>query len=309
MIKRILVGFDGSPQAKDALAVGSRLADGLGVRAILGASFSDEWLSDRDGPLDTALERESATLRANAAAELAPSATEAIEVRVISRESAADGLCDLAAAERADLIVIGSTHRGGVGRILPGSLALQMIGATPCPLAIAPRGLAPEADPARGPVIVAFDGTELAERAVAFAATVAAQAGTWLRLIGVAATPAQAEAALLGGVAPLGGILDKEGLQASIDAQLEKLPRALDAQGTVLEGSPVQALASSAFGPGGLVVAGSHGRGPLMSLLLGSVSDEIVKRVSWPVVLVPPQVTLEALEGSASSETPVTGAA
>ena len=44
-----------------------------------------------------------------------------------------------------------------------------------------------------------------------------------------------------------------------------------------------------------------------MSLLLGSVSDELVKRVSWPVVLVPPQVPVEPLDDSGATPATVTG--
>jgi len=54
----------------------------------------------------------------------------------------ADGLRELAVEHRAQLLVVGSSHRGPVGRIFPGSVGRKLLRGAPCPLAIAPRGFA-----------------------------------------------------------------------------------------------------------------------------------------------------------------------
>lgn len=37
-------------------------------------------------------------------------------------------------------IVVGSSHRGPIGRVLAGNVATSLLHGTPCPVAIAPRG-------------------------------------------------------------------------------------------------------------------------------------------------------------------------
>ena len=306
MIKRILIGYDGSEQADDALLVGAGLAAHIDADVLLGASFSDE---QREAPGETvseALARRSKALFSDAKARLPASALDRVESRAVVRDSAADGLGDLASDEDVELIVIGSTHRGGFGRVLPGSLALQLIGSTPCPLAIAPRRVPVGNDPGSGPVIAAFDGSELSTRAVAFAAQLAAQADTFLHIIGVAASDAQINAPFVGAGVPVGSRLDRDALQKALDEQMENLPADLAAEGTVLKGSPVESLVASAHGSRGIFVSGSHGRGPLMSLVVGSVSNAIAQRISWPAVLVPPQARIATgANGESESRDPV----
>ncbi len=298
MINRILVGYDGSEQASDALFLGARVATLLDSDLVLGASFQDEHLLDGEEPLDLALARESEALFSDAEARLGKAAPSKLTTRAIPRESTADALQDLAAYEKADLMIIGSTHRGALGRVLPGSLALQLIGTTPCPLAIAPQGMVAELEPLTGPIVAAFDGSELAGRAVSFAAELAAQTDGWLHVIGVALSNPQVEAALAGGMPAMGAQLDREALEEALDEHLEQLPADARAQGLVLEGSPVQELVDLASGSRGVLVSGSHGRGPLMSLVLGSVSDAVAQRISWPIVLVPPQARIAAIEAT-----------
>ena len=43
-------------------------------------------------------------------------------------------------AEDAGLLVVGSTRRGAVGRVLPGSTAERLMHGAPCPIAIVPPG-------------------------------------------------------------------------------------------------------------------------------------------------------------------------
>jgi nucleotide-binding universal stress UspA family protein len=64
------------------------------------------------------------------------------EVRGIGSGSPARALADLAADEAADMIVIGSTERGPLGRVYPGTTATALLAAVGCPIAVAPRGFA-----------------------------------------------------------------------------------------------------------------------------------------------------------------------
>lgn len=293
MVERMLIGYDGSEEADDSLLVGAALARKLGSEVVVGASFSDERLPSMGETLAESFARESEALLGQASSRLegrlaVPPATSAVV-----RDSEVEGLADLASSHEVDLVVIGSTHRGGVGRVLPGALALQLIGSIPCPLAIAPRQVPQDEDLASGPIIAAFDGGELSKRALTFAAQLAGQAETPLHVIGVAMSQAQVDAALSGYGGAFGGLLEREPLQKELDREIANLPRELEVEGRVLQGSAVETLVNVAGGSPGIFVSGSHGRGPLMSLILGSVSNAVAQRISWPAVLVPPQAKVE----------------
>ncbi|MGI9556707.1 MAG: universal stress protein [Solirubrobacterales bacterium] len=296
MIDRILVGYDGSEQAEDALAVAAGLAANLKAELRMGASLSEEQLLQPAETVDEALSHESEALLSAARQHLSELGDYEIDGRALLSDSPADGLLDLSETERADLLVIGSTHRGGVGRVLPGSLALQIIGSTGCPLVIAPRRVPHDGEAGTGPVVAAFDGGDLASRAVKFAAQLAAQADAPLHVVGVAVSQAQVEAALAGYGVQAGSAPDRATLQEELEQLLEELPDNVAANWTVVEGSPVDTLVNAAQGSRGIFVSGSHGRGPLMSLILGSVSDAVAQRISWPAVLVPPQVKVDGID-------------
>lgn len=291
MIERILIAYDGSTGSEAALQFGSRLADRLGAAVIVGTSLTDEQLESSEETAATAFEKESKARLWAARAHMPAGASHRVDERAVISSSSADAVRDLAVAEQADLILIGSTHRGAAGRVLPGSLALQLIGSVPCPLGIVPGGKVGE-DNATGPVVVAYDGGTLAKRALEFAAQLAAEADTALHVIGVAMSKTHLAAPIAGGVSGVGAQVEREALEDSMQAQLDRLPRDLPVTGQVCEGSAVECLVHAAGDTGGIFVSGSHGRGPLMSLIVGSVSNAVAQRISWPAILVPPQAEI-----------------
>ena len=54
--------------------------------------------------------------------------------------SVADTLSRAATERRADLLVLGSSHRGALGRVLIGSVSEETLHGAPCAAAIAPAG-------------------------------------------------------------------------------------------------------------------------------------------------------------------------
>ena len=63
-------------------------------------------------------------------------------LRTIGGVSAPRALHEVAEDEDADVIVLGSTHRGGLGRVLPGSVGERLLHGAPCAVLIAPSGFA-----------------------------------------------------------------------------------------------------------------------------------------------------------------------
>src|SRR4051794_2331539 len=169
----LIIGFDGSLGAHDALAFARRLALATGGRPRVVCVRSR-------GPVEPMLDR---------ARELIGDVPGA-RFDATSGTAAARGLCAAAADAEAALIVLGSTHRSRVGAVMPGTTAEAVIRAAPFAVAIAPAGYA-ERGPRRpfGLVAVAVDGGAESERVVRIAAGVAEGARADLRLVSVVDGP------------------------------------------------------------------------------------------------------------------------
>jgi nucleotide-binding universal stress UspA family protein len=159
-------------------------------------------------------------------------------------------------AQAAAFLVVGSAHRHGLGRRLLGGSAQLVIDGAGCPVAVAPPGyrLVGELTPAV--VSVAFDGRPHSREALEVAASLATAARTQLRLVTV-------------------------GDVAGVDL------RPLPVEHVRLTGDPGRALVAETANTG-LLVLGSHGRGPVRRALLGSVSAHVVREARCPVIVCPP---------------------
>jgi nucleotide-binding universal stress UspA family protein len=139
-------------------------------------------------------------------------------------------------------------------------------------------------------LLVAFDGSEHAERALAEAADFAKAAGASLTVASV--VPEMSSWTLAGPfAAPLDyASMDKElhnAYSQMLDEALAKVPAELHAQSVLLEGRPAQAIIEQVRSGGhDLVVVGSRGRSGLTSALLGSVSREVLHGSPVPVLVV-----------------------
>lgn len=132
-MKRILVAVDSSPRARGVLAAASELADKLGAKLVLYKAVG----LPPDLPRDI-LKISDATLEEmmlrNAREELERLAAELPKDRIskitTSFATAWDGICRTAAAEEADLVVIGSHGYGGLDRLL-GTTAAKVVNHCP----------------------------------------------------------------------------------------------------------------------------------------------------------------------------------
>jgi nucleotide-binding universal stress UspA family protein len=139
-------------------------------------------------------------------------------------------------------------------------------------------------------IVVALDGSELAERALAHGEELARRLGASLHLVRVADVArlrfGANEAALE--YAALGGELAEEEAQAGayldgVGARLAE--RGLTATTEVRRGTAARELVE-AVRPGDLLVMASHGRHGARRWLLGSVAEDVTRRAPAPVLLV-----------------------
>src|SRR5689334_19366746 len=128
--RTIVIGCDGSPRTLDAVALGRRLAEARAGRVILAAVYRGDhpsWPGSDD--LEAALRDEA---RGDLDAVDRDSFAVPVELRTIGASSPARGLHELAEHIGADAIVVGSTHRGPIGRVVPGSVGEKLLQEAPC---------------------------------------------------------------------------------------------------------------------------------------------------------------------------------
>jgi nucleotide-binding universal stress UspA family protein len=269
--EEIVVGFDGTERGHDALRLGELLA------GTTGASLRVVRVFERAG------REEAASLSAEVDAVLGESVVEA-EPLPLAGGSPARALHELAATRPGvGLIVLGSTHRAGFGRVLPGSVARRLLHGAPCAIAVAPRGYV--ADELRV-IEVCYDASAEAEAALETAAMLGRLARATLRVIAVDAPPTGAAVSTPGapGAARVPAAVD---LQAELHARVSRLPANLRALPVFERGDPARVLLARAEEGVDLMVVGSRGYGPLGVALLGSVSVAVIENATCPVLVTP----------------------
>jgi nucleotide-binding universal stress UspA family protein len=275
---RLMVGVDGGDGGRDALEL-ARLIAGEAEAAVLAVCVIPY------GPLPVDFR----ALDDDAAAEAEPLLQEArerlegleVETRAFGGGSPAGVMTDVAEAEDVDLIVVGSPHRGAIGRALIGSVADNLLHGAPCPVAVAPRGYADERHEPSRKVAVAFDGTPESRAALHEAEALAARGHAEIEVLTVVAPPVAMPGVV--GYAPV----DPPDPDRILTEAVNSVDDAIAAHGRRLDGPPATTLAEACEESVDLLVAGSRRYGPAMRVLLGSVSTQLIHKAPCPVLVVP----------------------
>jgi nucleotide-binding universal stress UspA family protein len=282
MFRSVIAGFDASDQSRDALALAQALTDPDGELVVCCVFPPDPPLVE---PIDAPLSAESEAVRRLEEAERQLGADARASYLARRGFSAAEGLQAAAEARGCDLIVVGSSHRGAFGRILPGSVTRQVLQAAPCAVAVAPQGLHTTPWEAPRTIGVAYDGSDQAGVALHAAAAMARSSGATVEVIDVVDIVSE-----FGGWAAAwsyGEVLEAE--RAAARAQVDDARLALsdvDSVGSVREGGAADQLVGASDHLD-LLVIGSRNYGPLRRALLGTVSGRVAEHARCPVVVVP----------------------
>ena len=269
----VLIGIDGTPAGRDAIALGAMLRSPHGRLTLAHVSVTnsatDLGFGAKPGrPMREMLERERAQAGVIA------------EVRDIASRSVGRGLHQLAEESAADLLVVGSCSRGMLGRVFIGDDTRASLNGASCAVAVAPHGYA-ESTVSTKTVGVAYNGTAEADAALTVARRLAARYGASVRALTV--------------VNPVpGGVRYWEAFDPAWGTAVEVVGRAADERlqsiegvdGNVATGIPSEALA--AFGAEvDLLVVGSRSYGPLRRMILGSTSLQLARGARCPLLVLP----------------------
>jgi len=275
--RRILAGWNGSEAGRDALSLAVELADLFGARLILGCVLDP-------GATPPELSRHRDAWAARFRDLVVTARHELGDVDFSIREMLDDpaaGLHELVLEEAADLVVLGSTHHGALGRLIPGTVAERLLEDPPCAIATAPHDYG-RAEPHLGYGVagVGYDGTPSSRAALAFAKVVAEATGGEVRIVSIA--PDYVEADLSFG--PLEPVRQEALLR--LKRAVKSLEEDIPTSGVVMTGDAAAMLEEQAVELD-LLVIGSRGRGPIRDRLCGSVSADVIRRAPCPVIVVP----------------------
>jgi nucleotide-binding universal stress UspA family protein len=286
----VIVGYDGSPESADALALGQGLADVLGAPLVTVIVLTAAPLEIDARTFISDLCESEEQLRKRVLEQIDDESR--VEVLSMVGPSPARELDRVASERAAAMVVLGSTHRGPLRRVVPGTVADRLLAGGPAPIAVAPRGFSREQF-ALKTIGVGFDASHESRLALAEAVRIAAGAGASIDLI-IAADPQApveiAEAAL--GYAGLvvsprvaRQLVDRAWSSARAAAR-ELVPSDMPATIHVVEDEPAVALVERSERVD-LLLLGSRGYGPLARVLLGGVSSTVLRHSRCPVLVTP----------------------
>ena len=284
-MSKIIVSVDESPGSADAIALASSLAGITGAELMLVNVYPYDVHPSR--ALNYDFERYLKEDSRELLEKLRSTYAETAETRAVAHPSPAHGLHDLADQVDASLIVVGSTHTGRAGRVLPGSTAERLLHGSPCPVAVAPKGYAEHARPPRI-IGCGFDGSGESRQALDTAHRIAAANGARLRAIRVF-RPIAYDIPPQKGV-PMGGISYNDHLLDRASQELEDAVAGLkgEPRGEPFfdTGDAAKAIVAASEQLD-LLVLGSRGYGPLHSVLVGGVAGRVVREAACPVLVLP----------------------
>lgn len=276
MFKNVLVGVDGRPTGRDAIAFATRLLDPEGKLTL--AHVHSDVLSPIHAAAPGVIEERKASHEL-----LEREHTDAdVSANLVSvpAMSPGGGLHEQAEQMQADLLVVGSSSRSAFGRITVGDDTRAALNGAPCAVAIAARGYAEHPKPL-AKIGVAYNDSPESVAALAMAHEVAAPTRASVHVLRVVPIVSYS----YGGAVPMGAFVEE--MLQDANRNLAELP---DVEARAVSGLPGEELAS--FGDQvDLLVLGSRGYGPLRRLVLGSTTM-FLQRHGRSSLLVLPRVAL-----------------
>ena len=278
----ILVGIEDSLRGQDAVALASDLARACGAEVLALCAYPyDPRPAASYNPVMQGPMRESAEATL---ARLIDPLRSVTTVRTLATPDPAPARALLTAAADADLIVIGSSHAGFSGHVLPGGTGERLLYGAPCPVVLAPQGYRLQPHLNHGRISVGFDDTPNGHAAVSAAEVLARATGLPLRVITVHDPDC---------AAPAGTHMPPAYLRLGAEAEraartaLERVVAGLPhAEPAFLIGDPALELARESQVSECLVI-GSRGYGPAPAALLGDVGGQLARTAECPLLVVP----------------------
>jgi nucleotide-binding universal stress UspA family protein len=290
---KLLVGYSADSGGAEALALGLQLAragaGSLVVATIVPETWGHPSMARVDAEYARFLDQHAQKALEKARAQIAGK----VPAVYLCKAAAAvrEGLLEIAAQEAVECIVLGSARRAPRDHIRPGSVNTAFFHTAPAPIALAPRGYAPEPGTKLCRITCAVSPAADSVQTARCAHQMCARFKVPLRLMTFAVRDRQ--------MYPTGAGYDAENLVANqwraqatqgqnrIIAALPQEPRVTAG---IADGKTWKAAFGSIPWKGGEIIAvGSSNLGPLMRVFLGSNAMKILRETSVPCLILPRQ--------------------
>ncbi len=313
MYSCVLVPLDGSALAAQVLPYAEMVARSTGATVLLlrvmnpypgelvrGGMRTYRESHDAGGELPSSEEWEDLLGRINSDAEAylqemaASIRSDGVAVETAVKDGdPADCILEEADKDAGTLIAMTTHGRTGVGRWLLGSVTDKMVRSGRHPMLIT-RAQEGGAHPVNR-VVLTLDGSELSEQALPHAAAMATALGVGITVLRAVSLNPYGEA--FTEYAPVHTNQDMAGemeieAQEYVAAKVAELQSAgvADVTGSVVTGYPASVILDEVGEAGDKLVAmATHGRAGMARLLLGSVTDRVVRHSAGPVFVVRPE--------------------
>jgi nucleotide-binding universal stress UspA family protein len=302
MFENVLVGVDGSPNSRDAVALAVRLTSPEGRLTLVHVRAGS--LDPRHAVIPGLLSQEREASARLLEHERASAGLDAELISVVAFNPGR-GLRREAEERQADLLVVGSCSHGVRGRAMLGDDIRAALNGASCAVAIAARGYAEHPTPIAR-VGVGYDGSQQSKAALAAAREIAAPTRAAVHALQVVSIPSYAFVGLMP-VAMEDSVAD---LLKQARDEMEGLP---DLRSRTAYGLPEEELA--AFGAEvDILVVGSRGCGPVRRLMLGSTSYYLQRHARCSLLVLPriphrARVIDPSIDGEPEMELPASSAA
>ncbi len=273
MFKNVLAGVDEGEGGRDAIALAQALVS-TGGELTLAHVLREDPLGSRiwsDPTIDSRREHARELLeRAAAEAGLQP------HIRWRGATSVGRGLHEIAEMIGADLLVVGSSHRGLLGRVRLADDTRAALNGAPCAIAVAPAGYRTGPAPLMREIGVGYDGSPESEEALALARTLARETGAKLSAFHAVAVPSY----VLHGLTAVDGTL----IKGLVDKAREQIAALGGVEAHAAYGDPAEELTLYSASLD-LLVLGSRGYGPLGRLVHGRTTQNLARTARCPLLV------------------------
>jgi nucleotide-binding universal stress UspA family protein len=312
MLKTILLPLDGSSLATRALPYAAALARRAGATIVLVEAVQSDTQPNRSL---TATEIRTIAVADGSLGKVASQLRVAgVTATVhVSSENPVAAILDAAQLHRVDVIVMSTHGRSGIGQLVYGSIAADILRHADVPVLLVPA-TSNHAWPTDRPltVLVPLDGSEWGEAALGALDTLppVSPSGAELRLLRVIEPPAYPLYSDGYGSGYVYAPFNKEGERASAISYLNGVATRLTERGytprvEVAIGNTAATITSVARDQNAdVVVMATHGRSGLAQAVLGSVATTTVQRAGVPVLLSRPAGVRSAREPRPEQVTP-----
>lgn len=288
----IIAGFSASGHGPAPLNLAAQLARCTGERIVAVAIVERPWPRKPDTFEEEYLNHVGAQAQ-NSLKQMVDQLPEDLDVWQMIHQAASvpKGLTELAEEMNADLVVVGSSSSGLLGRIALGSVTDRLVHTAAIPVAIAPRGYPAQSGRIER-LTVAYGGQ--AEE-VGLVATSVELAERWSARLRIASFTVRPVTMFSGAIETAAEDLVVEQwarrTQEGIAAQLEKVRSSVDTvDAEVVIGAGAtwrDAVEAIEWAAGDVLVLGSGAAGPTAQVFLGSAASRILRHSPVPTMIVP----------------------